>query len=295
MLELIRQVLSEQRLIDSAAELVFNIHVTTGATITAEVGDCDTGRWYHVKSSCHLDLLDEYQRFQAAKKNLGDLVVNPLAFGRAGTWTILVAESVTHRPLTARDLLPMTGSNVLWQGMLEFFSRSAQARAAQSGAARHHELLGQLGAFFQSDVPNSRPVLDLLDRLAGFDWESIPAIPQHGDCLLINFGTTHGRLIAFDWEDYGRVSLPGLDIFCLCMSLGGLTSETVDHFRTGRSTPGFPSQELVAATCAVTGISVENLRFLVPLYLIAFRFLKRNYGVAIRETFDRLIQAHFTG
>jgi thiamine kinase-like enzyme len=43
----------------------------------------------------------------------------------------------------------------------------------------------------------------------------LPEVPQHGDFVHNNLGRARDTLYVFDWEDYGKVCLPGFDLAML--------------------------------------------------------------------------------
>ena len=90
----------------------------------------------------------------------------------------------------------------------------------------------------------------------------------------------------FDWEDFGAVSLPGLDLFTLELSLAGGARHLLDH----RAQRHSGSTRLVARACAAMQLDGADYGRLTPVYALVFRYLKRNYGPAVREQMDGLLQ-----
>jgi hypothetical protein len=124
---------------------------------------------------------------------------------------------------------------------------------------------------------------------------SRPAHDQHGDFVVDNPGLRcDHRLAIFDWEDYGAVELTGLDLFTLEISMS-------DALRDLAENPGAPSLAADPAgldldrMCAALHLPRQLYDELRLGYAFVFRFLKRNYGIEIRERLagllDRLIPA----
>ena len=81
--------------------------------------------------------------------------------------------------------------------------------------------------------------------------------------------------------------MPGLDVYTLRMSAGWGLPATL--------APVGPSQQhlppMVQRLCAVLGLALADFEALIPLYLLAFRFLKQAYGAEVRARMDDLLSA----
>ncbi len=113
--------------------------------------------------------------------------------------------------------------------------------------------------------------------------ERLPSVPQHGDFTYVNLVSTEGgRLIVFDWEDYGLVRYPGFD----------LATFLVSHYRHADWL-----ERLVISPASLTdalerdfgqdmlpelGLTREQFALAFPGYLAVFLTLKKNgFGVRV--------------
>lgn len=105
---------------------------------------------------------------------------------------------------------------------------------------------------------------------------ALPPTAQHGDLVVNNLGLSEqGRLVIFDWEDWGAIDLPGLDLFTMEFSLGTLWTKRLEVRRSW---------------CDALGIEEALYHELLPGYALVFRYLKRNYGVSIQHRGEELMK-----
>jgi hypothetical protein len=77
------------------------------------------------------------------------------------------------------------------------------------------EAIGRLG----HDTRVERAVAAIGESLApSFQESTLSEIPQHGDLGFSNILVARDRITVVDWEDFGRVVVPGYDLFCLLLS-----------------------------------------------------------------------------
>jgi len=118
--------------------------------------------------------------------------------------------------------------------------------------------------------------------------ESLGAVPQHGDFVVNNVGTKGSRLIVFDWEDFGKVSLPGFDLCTLAMSLADAEVPGITFERYGRGSDRLLS--FLKPACGAIGLDIDQFWRLVPLYLLTFLYLKQGYAAGIRTRIALLLR-----
>jgi len=115
-------------------------------------------------------------------------------------------------------------------------------------------------------------VVDGLD-LAKLD--RLPHVSQHGDLVLNNFGCAERGMIIFDWEDFGRVTLPGFDVALMIYSCLRHDMARIERlFETGEPRH---MGEILSHFCAGE-IDKDLFRRLLPIYYGAFQELKRSLG-----------------
>ena len=105
--------------------------------------------------------------------------------------------------------------------------------------------------------------------------DRLPHISQHGDLVLNNFGCAERGKIIFDWEDFGRVTLPGFDVALMIYSCLRHDMARIERlFETGQPRH---MGEILSHFCA--GEADRDLfRRLLPIYYGAFQNLKSSLG-----------------
>ncbi len=287
MLSPVLDLLSARRWFDTGLPFETSVHLTQGACVwlllsRAGVGDT------HVKFSEHISLRDEAARCEAASRCYPSLV--PPFVGRAVVdgLDVLVCRSVDFRAVDAAFLLKPATRPPVRLGLLAYFSAMPSAAAAAAlgdlAAVSNTALFKALG-----DYSAGQWLAPLAQRWLGAHaglLARLPALAQHGDFVLNNLGRTkRGDLVIFDWEDFGSVCLPGLDLFTLELSLAG----GADLFLAARARQSVGLRGLLAQACAAVGLDLADYWALTPIYALVFRYLKRNYGPDVRQQMDRLL------
>jgi hypothetical protein len=149
--------------------------------------------------------------------------------------------------------------------------------------------MGEARSFLAASVELSPGVLAFLNALDPTDWADIPYVPQHGDFVLNNLGCSEGRLVVFDWEDYGATGLVGFDIFLISLSVTGMSAASVRRIQEVVDPAGHPWAFAVEA-CRASGLDYPTFRRAIPMYLLVFRYLKRNYGQEIALRVDDILR-----
>ena len=282
MLKHVHKALLQAEVITLKSNLLFNVTITTGDAISMEIHDDIGGSWFHVKASRFNDLETQFDRYQCARRHYSNLAPEPVTLVRIDGWSIMATRSIDHRCLIAQDLGVYSPRKQLIQDLIGFFSAARKLANDNGTLYGHDSLLNELNSYFTKTRDSSSKVSGFLDTLNAGDLSSIPAIPQHGDFVLNNLGMTHGRLVVFDWEDYGELMLAGFDIFMLCMSVSGMNGASAMAIAQTEYPDAAPWAFAVPA-CAVSELPYDTFRKMVPLYLTAFSYLKRNYGQEIRQ------------
>lgn len=118
--------------------------------------------------------------------------------------------------------------------------------------------------------------------------EALPRAAQHGDLVANNIGHVGARPVVFDWEDFGKVDLPGFDIALL---LGSLLSHDPEKIVALFSEEGRGAPWLVPLLAA-TGLERVQFAGLMPVYYGAFFWIKcvGGYGATIQSTVRHTIE-----
>lgn len=242
----------------------------------------------YVKFSEHISLHAEAQRYEAASHQHPHLVPRFVGWARQGAMEVMVCEAVDYVGLNAVKMRSAaTQQHVLTQ-LLPVFSGSATwALPDELAQLSNASLAAAMQPYFDATAQAA-----LARRWLGSEalaWlASLPSIPQHGDLVLNNLGLRADRsLIVFDWEDLGAMCLPGLDLFTLELSLAG----GVQGLLAGRRDTGSVVQGFVRQACGAMGLPLPEYLAMTPVYALAFRYLKRNYGPGVRDRMDDLLAA----
>lgn len=255
--------------------------------MSLEVGDPGKA-WYHVKVSRDVDLGEQFDRYCLARSRFQTRTPEPLAHVRLGGWSILMAQATDHRTVCARDLAGAPASSRLGRDLLDFFVVARTHASADSKEQSHEAFMREVKKYL-SAYPGINP--KVLSALATIDRSllaDIPPIPQHGDFVLNNVGSARGRLLVFDWEDYGATRLAGFDICLMSLSVAGMNASSARMIQQTEDPSGHP-WSFAQDACAASGLAYHTFRAAVPIYLLAFRYLKKNYGLEICRIIDDIL------
>jgi hypothetical protein len=276
--------LAQQRWFDTRTPYEHTIHLTRGACLwmlLSRRGVCDT----YVKFTERMSLREEAARYAAASRSYPSLVPSFVGHATDGALEILVCRAIDYRAVERRWLLDAGARDRPIGDLVAYFEAMPGARAHGHGAP-NTQLLSAIADYHAGRAlnPLARRWLDdeAAERVA-----ALTPMPQHGDLVLNNIGRTDAdRLVLFDWEDFGAVSLPGLDLFTLELSLAGQPSQ----LRASRSRRSAGMRRLVDDACAAMQLARADYEVLTPIYALAFRYLKRNYGDDVRERLDQVLR-----
>lgn len=235
-----------------------------------------------VKFSDRSSLAMEAERCKAASRRFLGLAPRFIGYTRCGSLEVLATRAVVFQAMHPTLMRSSRYTRVVQSG-LEAYFRCMRAGVHQGPVARRW--LAEYTEYFDRLPWGSaarRALDDLLTALA-----AVPPQEQHGDFVVNNLGVTErDSLVVFDWEDYGAVDVPGLDLFTLDISLREQMSDAVGG--TGLKPAGGDALDL-DRLCAAVGLTRSTYEELRPSYAFVFRFLKRNYSPEIRARVDLLL------
>jgi hypothetical protein len=242
----------------------------------------ERGRFVHVKTSDVFSLSEEVRVYHAAFGTYRAYMPRPLGYCVREGWQVFVCEGVAHRPLLGHHVVHRGGR--IFGG---FFAAAHSGRRFNAGDG-HLPLLARLeaayaGSRFDAALAPWRTPAGQAELAA------LGASPQHGDFVLNNLGLRHEGLVVFDWEDFGKIALPGLDLCTLLVSAIDTDAATAADALAGRDAPGRRLAPTVATACGALALSVAQFHRLVPLYLLAFLQLKERYATAVHERIAGLL------
>lgn len=261
------------------------INLTQGACLwllLTREGRCDT----YVKFSNYVSLEIEARRYESASRCYPGLVPGYVGYISEAGLDILVCRAVDYRGLRQNLFMESPAHRRTRDDVISYFGAMRRTRLERKLTPMlNAELEHTLGAYFEKN-PQAGVAERWLHSQRMHEAMAMPDMPQHGDFVLNNIGEMpDGSAVIFDWEDFGAICLPGLDLFTLELSL----ATTSLDFLTGRANGGSGLQVFVRRACEAMALPLEDYHALTPLHALVFRYLKRNYGPAVRMRVDGLI------
>jgi hypothetical protein len=272
------------------ARLNFYVNITTGEAMSVSAF-VDRARFFQIKASEWVDLAGEYAAYRRAFDDYADFVPRPLGYQTQGRWRMMVSEGIAHHPLPPNLIAHYRAAHDTgaMAGLMRFFEHGAKrAQRAQTSAA-HAALLHELAQHFAASAhaPLAQRCIARSEREGV---HALPVLAQHGDFVFNNLAAAGERLVVFDWEDYGKITLQGLDIATLAISVWGNDVERMHTLAQPRAALDAPMHAFLSEACARAGIEFELFRGQMPMYVLAFLYLKRNYGSAVQARFGELLR-----
>ena len=290
MLKLVEHMLQELKLVAPGTAVQYYINITSGESLAISAfvdGKARGGRFVQIKASEYLNLAAQYASYSSAWNDYGAFVPQPLGYREVEGWSIMVSAGAEHTMAHPRRVLSSghKGASSLSRYLLDFFGQSAALSNTRCGNA---ELLHELQEFF-APTPLANTAARCVAQAQAHGLAGLCEIPQHGDFVFNNLVWSHGKLVIFDWEDYRKVFLPGLDIWTLVMSM---LEQEIDALRAvvePGEQPDAQMESFLEQACTLQGLNLVQFRGLVPLYLLVFLHLKRNYGIEVQERISNIL------
>ena len=263
------------------------IGLTHGDTIWLDAYRSD-GTFFHAKVAEYASLREESRVYDEAFAVYGRFMAAPVGYTVVGQWDIFVTKGVEHRTLSTDPLHGSAGARAMLAEFREFFAQQARSTAMMP-SPRHGELLDRMHRTFAGTA--FEPLLERWSSSEGRrDLEALGGCRQHGDFAVNNLGMCDTRLVAYDWEDFGKVEIPGFDLCTLAVSLLG---ELAPDAPFTADSPGADRlRPLLEPACAALGMTTDAFWRRVPFYLLVFLHLKQSYAAAIRSRIERLLDPH---
>lgn len=245
----------------------------------------------HVKFSESSNLWEEAERCAAAGLAYPSMAARFVGHAHQDGLDILATQAVDHVALSPQDLARTDLGDPIQRGLLAYFTSMGAARAPPlPSVVANRDLVPSLRQYF-AGLAVAPLALNYLDDRLHAQVCDLPDLPQHGDFVINNLGLGADGLVIFDWEDFGRLNLPGLDLYTLRMSAGwGLPAALAAAAPAQRHL-----SPMAQRLCSALGLPLVDFEALIPLYLLAFRFLKRAYGAEVRGRMDALLSTCLLG
>jgi hypothetical protein len=243
------------------------------------------GVFYHVKVSEYTNLDDEVRRYNDAWARFGKFMPRPLGYVHREGRYFFVMEGVVHQALLSRGRRSAGSAPRLPHEVVSYFEAAGGHRAAVTEGRTHSKLLERLEARFRSS-PHAPLLVAWLEGRGTRELDALGVSPQHGDFVLSNLGIAAHRLVIFDWEDFGKICLPGFDLCTLVISSIDLETDDLDCLVEGRGPLVDRLSVVVMPACKALGIEAAQFWHAFPLYLLTFLYLKDAYATDVRRRIE---------
>ena len=280
MIDVVTRALGELGLLPHGTILGLEAGLTRGDTLWLDAF-VDHRSFVHVKLSDVLSLREEVRVYEAAFGTFGALMPRPFGYLVRDGWDIFACAGVRHRPLLAHHVLS-PGHDV----MRDFFAAARGGR--RKSATANLALLASLERAYAGS-PFEAALGPWRSEEGRAALAALGEAPQHGDFTLNNVGLGRDGLVVFDWEDFGKVALPGFDLCTLLVSALHPDSPGAADAILGSGPEGRRVAPVVERACAALDLPVGAFRRAVPLYLLAFLQLKEGYATAVHDRIARLL------
>lgn len=287
MLSAIEGVLRDLELIEEGVLLRHCISISNGNTISVS-SYLDGSRFFQVKVSEIDAFADEYETHLQGWRQFGSVVPKPIGRQIRDGWDVFVAQGVQHKPFIFDPLGREPNSNKIMLALGRYFMTAVEAAEAGDSQKIHKAFLDQLRGHF-SNSPLASLVNYWVERGRALGICNLPVIPQHGDFVENNIGGQGDQLIIFDWEDFGKYQIPGLDVCSFCFSVtqdAGTLAQLMTSLEIQSSALG----KFVHDACHALGIDLTLFRSLIPLYLLIFLHAKREYSPTVQSRIERCVR-----
>lgn len=278
MLTQVLDIVHRQGWFDTGVPFEKTIYLSHGATLSMTLTRGGTP-WVFVKFSRLVSLELEAARLAHAGRLHPDFAPHLLGYHRCDNLHVIATRALEFTAVSIDMTARRSKAAHLKQALSQFFGASTAMRPPAT-----HAWVDDLARYFHGRTPN--PTVEAVLRQLQAALPKLPAILQHGDLVLNNLGLrANGGLAIFDWEDFGAVALPGLDLFTLEFSF---QSEMKQAHERGQRACADAALD-IDAWCHAQGLEPELHRALRPCHALAFRYLKRGYGPEIRARLDGFI------
>jgi hypothetical protein len=279
-LKTIEAVLKDLDLGIEPAQLRYCISISNGNTISVGAFT-DAGPFYQIKACETPAFEDEYRAQMRGWEQHGDVVPKPIGRRVRDGWDLFVAQGVHHQPLIFNPNGTGQAIERLLDDLSHFFEVSAKFGKNPDAKPLAEQFLDVLEQHFKSS-PFSSVAAYWIDQGRSLGVCDQPLIDQHGDFVVNNVAYSGRQLIVFDWEDFGKYQLPGLDICSFCFS----AIHKMQDLRALMTSEKMPTSAIgifVSRTCTASGLDPDLFRRLLPLHLLGFLYAKREYSDAVQS------------
>ena len=269
MIELARRMLMDLGVIGEGTPVACNAYLERHVSLQFFV---EGGPLYYVKVSDTGILAREFAAQSQVFAALPDHIPEPLALRAEKGFEFLISAGVVHAAITEESLARYR--EPLAAMVNDYVRRSAEAFVVPSPEVSHRDFVrAVVDHFHPSDA--FRPVVRWLDGTDGALLDRLPHVNQHGDFGRSNLAFAGAVPVVFDWEDFGRVRLPGYDVATLIVTFRGFDPAAVRD--DVLDNPNSPFYGIVGNVCEVFDFDRRTFYTLIPVYMACFVYLKDYY------------------
>lgn len=219
---------------------------------------------------------DEFNGQVKARNCFPQLVPEPIKYSKLGNQEFLFLECVPHHNFHVSHIYPQ---RLVWSRDLpDFLFGKAEAlldddRRAENDYEKTLEMV-------RDDLPGhiyrmSKKMLATTDLNK---YMELPVRAQHGDFSVNNLGVREGRLVIFDWENFGISFTYGLDFSVFVASAMGHDAELIMEYFKGNGHHSIEQlRQSLMKNCAFSDAD------LIPLFLMCYTIffsMKKKHGYA---------------
>lgn len=287
MLRAIEAVLQNMNLQVDGAPFHYCISISTGNTISVAVY-ANARHLYQVKVSESAAFEDEYRAHVRAWQRYANCVPRPIGRQIYDGWDVLVVQGVQHNPFGFSSNASGRRLDKVLDDLRHFFQVSANAGHGSGASNSHEQFLDVLEGHFHSSPLSSIAIHWIQQgRLLGIC--DLPLIDQHGDFVMNNLAYSGQQLVVFDWEDFGKFQMPGLDICSFCFSVVP-NAHDLQALMTSTTIPDTVLGKFLQCVCHASAIDIDLFRRLIPLHLLSFLYAKRVYSDSVQSRISTIIR-----
>jgi Phosphotransferase enzyme family len=221
MIDIVTDVLQHEGLLTDFSNT--SVNMISGGAINFQVFSGQSNKFWNVKVA-RTDLQREYHALQRAMSIIPDAVPIPLSLRRRDGLDLLVTGGIAVQAVRRMS-----------KEFIAFLTRYLETTTMgfrEADAVTHRRFLSDICGSGCLDEWSGELGSWLASSQSGFI-DDLPLVAQHGDFCLHNLGVSHGHYIIFDWEDFGRVWLPGFDLIVFVVSFLGLKATTINDVLSG--------------------------------------------------------------
>jgi hypothetical protein len=282
LLNAVTAILRERKLLEQDEQPGYSIALVDEDLINITVF-ARSGASFHVKVKERERSPNEYHNYCDASRSFPKYVPEILGREFRNGREVIVIRGIPHRHVPSGELaLDRRG---IVRKIVGFFEASSAGARIAAPAEPHQRFLGQT----EARVADAVCTAITREWTASGHLDRLPHIRQHGDFVMNNLGVTRAGLVVFDWEDFGRIAFPGLDLCTLLASDARFSADQLRAIMRADSRQTRAYVELIDRSCPLIGLTPVLFRQLIPLYLVMFLDLKRDYGRTIGQVVTKLI------